>query len=178
MVVPYKFEDVVAGLNQVTPYDWGRLLRERVDSKSPHAPLGGIEGGGWKLVYTGEKNATMEASEKSGDALDLSFSLGMIISKDGDIRDVIVGSPAYAAGLGPGMKLVAVNGRRWSKDQMRSALRTSVRNPQALALLAENGEYFNTYQVNYHRGEQYPHLLRDNSQADVLDEIIKPQAAP
>jgi predicted metalloprotease with PDZ domain len=177
-VVPYKFDDVVTALNQVAPYDWGRLLRERLDSKSPRAPLGGIEGGGWKLVYTGEKNDTMEASEKSSDTLDLSFSLGMIVSKDGDVRDVIVGSPAYAAGLGPGMKLVAVNGRRWSKDQMRSALRASVRNPQPLVLLAENGDYFNTYQVNYHRGEQYPHLLRDNAQVDVLDDIIKPQAAP
>ena len=177
-VVPYQFEDIVAGLNQVTPYDWGHLLRERLDSKSPRAPLGGIEGGGWKVVYTGEKNDTMEASEKSGDILDLSFSLGMIVSKDGDVSDVIVGSPAYAAGLGPAMKLIAVNGRRWSKDQMRAALRASVRNPQPLALLAENGEYFNTYQVNYHRGEQYPHLLRDNTQADVLDEIIKPQTAP
>src|SRR5215471_8729727 len=44
-VVPYQFEDIVAGLNQVTPYDWGHLLRERLDSKSPRAPLGGIEGG-------------------------------------------------------------------------------------------------------------------------------------
>src|SRR5260370_10595107 len=136
-VVSYKFEDVVAALNQVTPYDWARLLRERLDSKSPHAPLGGIENGGWKLVYTGEKNSTMDAAEKAGGALDLTFSLGMIISKDGDIRDVIMGSPAYAAGLGPGMKLVAVNGRRWSKDQIRSALRASFHNPHPLALLAE-----------------------------------------
>ena len=28
------------------------------------------------------------------------------------------------------------------------------------------------------RGEQYPHLLRDNTQVDVLDEIIKPQTTP
>lgn len=177
-VVPYKFEDVAAALNQVTPNDWPRLLRERLDAKSPHAPLGGIERGGWKLVYSGEKNSTMEAQEKSGDALDLSFSLGMILSKDGEVRDVIVGSPAYAAGLGPGMKIIGVNGRKWSKDQMRSALRASVRNPQALALLAENGEYLSTYQVDYHRGEQYPHLLRDNSQADILGEITKPQTTP
>jgi predicted metalloprotease with PDZ domain len=175
-VVPYKFEDVVATLNQVTPYDWARLLRDRLESKSARAPLAGIENGGWKLVYTAEKNTTMEAAEKTGDALDLSFSLGMIISKDGDVRDVIVDSPAYAAGLGPGMKIVAVNGRRWSKDQMLSALRASVRNPQALAFLAENGEYYNTYQVNYRGGERYPHLERDSSQADILGEIIKPQA--
>jgi predicted metalloprotease with PDZ domain len=174
-VVPYKFEDVVAALNQVAPHDWARLLRERLDSKSPRAPLGGIEGGGWRLVYNGEKNLTMDAAEKSGDALDLSFSLGMLVTKDGEVRDVIVGSPAYSAGLGPGMKIIAINGRKWSKDQMRSALRASARNPQGIAVLAENGEYYNTYQVAYHGGERYPHLERDSSQADILGEIVKPQ---
>lgn len=172
-VVPYKFEDVVAALNQVAAYDWAKLLRERLDSKSAHAPLGGIENGGWKLVYTDQKNTTMEAQEKAGEALDLSFSLGMIVTKDGDVRDVIPGSPAFASGLGPGMKVVAVNGRRWSKDVMRAALRASVHSQKPLPVLAENGEYFSTYQLDYHGGEQYPHLVRVDSQPDVLGEIIK-----
>lgn len=175
-VVPYKFEDIVAALNQVTPYDWAHLLRERLDSKSAHAPLGGVENGGWKLIYTDQKNATMDAQEKAGDALDLSFSMGMIVTKDGDLRDVIPGAPAYAAGLGPGMKVIAVNGRRWSKDVMRAALRASVHSQAPIALLAENGDYFNTYQVDYHRGEQYPHLLRVEGQPDLLGEIIASQA--
>ncbi len=65
----------------------------------------------------------MDAREKNGDSIDLSFSLGLIATKQGDVRDVIPGSPAYAAGLGPGMKLIAVNGRKWSKDVVRAALR-------------------------------------------------------
>ncbi len=175
-VVPYKFEDVVLALNQVAPYDWAHFLRERLDSKSPHAPMGGIENGGWKLVYTDQKNTTMDAAEKTGDGLDLSFSLGMIVSKDGDIRDVIPGLPAYTAGLGPGMKLIGVNGRKWSKDVMRSVLRAGVHSKQPLALLAENGDYLTTYQVDYHGGEQYPHLVRVDAQPDILGEIIKPLA--
>ena len=176
MVVPYKFEDVVAALNQVTPYDWTKFLRERLDSKSAHAPLGGIENGGWELIYDGKKNATMKAEEKVGHALDLSFSLGMTLTKDGDVRDVIPGSPAYTAGLGPGMKIIAVNDRKWSKDLMRAALRDGVFNPKPISILAENGEYFKTYQVNYHGGEKYPHLVRDDSKKDTLDEIIRPLA--
>jgi predicted metalloprotease with PDZ domain len=175
-VVPYKFEDVVAALNQVAPHDWARLLRERLDSKSAHAPLGGIENGGWKLVYTDQKNSTMEAAEKSGEGLDLSFSLGMILTKEGDVRDVIPGSPAYAAGLGAGMKVIGVNGRKWSKDNMRSALRGSIQSKQPIAIIAENADYLNTYQVDYHGGERYPHLVRVEGQADVLSDIIKPQA--
>ena len=176
-VVPYKFEDIVFALNQVVPNDWAALLRERLDSKSPHAPMGGITNSGWKLVYTDKKNSTMDAREKSGESIDLSFSLGFIATKQGDMRDVIPGSPAYAAGLGPGMKLIAVNGRKWSKDVVRAALRASVHNQQPLSLLAENGEYYSTYQVNYHEGDRYPHLVRAEGQPDMLDEMIKPLAA-
>ncbi|HEX3584783.1 MAG TPA: PDZ domain-containing protein, partial [Candidatus Angelobacter sp.] len=130
----------------------------------------------WKLVYTDKKNSTMDAREKSGENIDLSFSLGFIATKQGDVRDVIPGSPAYAAGLGPGMKIIAVNGRKWSKDVVRAALRASVHSQQPLSLLAENGEYYNTYQVNYHEGERYPHLVREEGQPDMLDEMIKPLA--
>lgn len=175
MVVPYKFENVVAALNEVVANDWAGLLRERLDSKSPHAPMGGITNGGWKLIYTDQKNATMEAREKSSNNIDLSFSLGFIATKEGEVRDVIPGSPSYAAGLGPGMKIIAVNGRKWSKDIIRAALKSGVQNQQPLSLLAENGEYYNTYQVNYHQGERNPHLVRVEGQPNVLDEIIKPQ---
>jgi len=172
-VVPYTFEDIVAALNQVAAYDWARLLRERLDSKSPHAPLGGIEIGGWKLVYNGKKNLTMEAAEKASKTVDLSFSLGMIVSEEGEIRDVIPGTPAYAAGLGPGMKMIAVNGRKWSIDGTRAALQSSPHSQQPMTLLAENGEYVSAYSVNYNGGEQYPHLVRVDVLPDILSEIAK-----
>ncbi len=175
-VVTYQFDDVAAALNQITPYNWAGLLRERLDSKSKRAPLSGFENGGWKLIYNSEPNATMKAAEKSGDNLDLSFSLGMIVGKDGALRDVIPGYPAYAAGLGPGMKLYGVNGRKWSKDVLRQALRASMNSKSPLSLLAENADYYDTYQVDYHGGEQYPHLQRDNTQTDLLEQIIKPMA--
>lgn len=174
-VVPYKFEDVVAAVNQVVANDWAKLLRERLDSKSPHAPMGGITNGGWKLVYTDQKNATMDAREKQSNNIDLSFSLGFLATKEGEVRDVIPGSPAYAAGLGPGMKIIAVNGRKWSKDVVRGALRMGLHGQQPLSLLAENGEYYKTYDVNYHEGERYPHLMRVEGQTNILDEIIKPE---
>lgn len=176
-VVPYKFEDVVAALNQVAPYDWSKLLRERLDSKSPHAPIGGIEGGGWKLVYDNQKNTTMAAAEKINETLDLSFSLGLIVGKEGEVRDVIPGTPAYSAGLGPGMTVIAVNGRKYSKDVIRAALHAATHNRQPIAILAENGEYFSTYDVNYHEGEKYPHLAKTQGTPDILGEIIKPLAA-
>jgi predicted metalloprotease with PDZ domain len=108
--------------------------------------------------------------------VDLSFSLGLILAKEGEIRDAIPGSPAYAAGLGPGMKVIAVNGRKFSKDVMRAALRGSLHDHEPIAILAENGEYYSTYQVNYHEGEKYPHLVREDGKPDLLGEITKPLA--
>lgn len=176
-VVSYTFDDIVAALNQIMPYDWAGMLRQRLDSRSAHAPLGGIENGGWKLVYTEQKNATMEASEKVSDQLDLSFSLGLILDKDGNILDAIPGSPAYAAGAGPGMKLIGLNGRKYSKDVARAALQAAEGHAQPIELLVENAEYYKTFKVDYHEGNRYPHLVRNESQPDLLNEVIKPLAA-
>ena len=51
MVKTYTFDDVVNALNQVVPYDWRGFWTERLTNHGPGAPLGGIEGSGWKLVY-------------------------------------------------------------------------------------------------------------------------------
>lgn len=175
-VIPYTFDDVVKGLNQIASFDWASFLRTRLDSKSAHAPLGGIENGGWKLIYNDQKNSTMEAREKTSESIDLSFSLGVIISKDDTISDAIPGSPAYSAGIGPGMKLIAVNNRKYSKEIIRAALKAAANSKQPVSLLVENAEYYATYEVDYHGGDRYPHLVRDESQPDLLGNIIKPMA--
>jgi predicted metalloprotease with PDZ domain len=57
MVKPYTFEDVVTTLNDVAPFDWRNFLLSRLNSTDFHAPLGGIERGGWKLAYQTKPNA-------------------------------------------------------------------------------------------------------------------------
>ena len=173
-VVPYTFDDVIRALNDVAPYDWAKLLRERVGATSTHAPLGGIERGGWKLVYNEKPNASSEALEKVAKFADFSYSLGFTIGEDGKLDDVIVGSPAYQAGLGPGMKLLAVNGRKWSPPILREALKAAQRTGGPIELLAENAQFFKTYQVEYHDGDRNPHLERVSNESDVLGAILKP----
>ena len=62
-VVTYTFDDVVAGLKAVEPYDWKAFLSERLASKSPRAPLGGITDGGYRLEYTDSLNDYTRAAE-------------------------------------------------------------------------------------------------------------------
>ncbi len=177
-VVPYTFEDVVHTLNEVAPFDWASLLRERLNTTQPRAPLGGIENGGWKLVYDTHPNKFAGLSEKANKTTDLRFSLGFWVRKEGEIGDVIPGSPAYIAGLGPGMKLIAVDGRRWSGGLLKQAIRTAQTQHQPIELIVENKERFATYSLPYFDGERYPHLQRIESQPDLLTPILATHAAP
>jgi predicted metalloprotease with PDZ domain len=172
-VVPYTFDDVVQTLNQVVPYDWAGLLQTRVNSTEAHAPLGGIERGGWRLVYNDQPNLFIKTADKLRKSVDASYSLGFSVREDGTLSDVIYGSPAYAAGIGPEMKLVAINGRAWSKDVLQDALRASKDSKEPIDLLIENAKFFKTYSIAYHDGIRSPHLERANG-ADVLGEILTP----
>lgn len=172
-VVPYTFDDLVRTLNQVAPYDWARFLHARVSMTKTAWPVDSLERDGWRLVYDDRPNVFIHAGEETGKYVDASYSLGLVVKRDGEFKDVIYGSPAYAAGVGPGMKLVAVNGRAWSKEVLRDALRESKDGKQPIELLVENAKFFKTYSVACHEGIRNPHLQRIEG-ADVLGEILKP----
>jgi len=173
-VVPYSFDDVVHALNEIVPYDWTRLLRERVGSTSTHAPLGGIERDGWNLVYNDQPNVFTKALEKLAKVYDFSYSLGFTVAKDGKLGDVIVGSPSYKSGIGPGMTLIAVNGRKWTAPVLRAALKEAQGTVAPIELLVENAQFFETYSVSYHEGEKNPHLERVSGQPDILAILLTP----
>jgi predicted metalloprotease with PDZ domain len=99
----------------------------------------------------------------------------LLVGFDGAIEDTVEGMPAAQAGIGPGMRVVAVNGRSFTPVVFLDGLRATTEHAQALELLVENADYFKTYRLDYHGGEKYPHLVRDESKPDVLSEIIKPR---
>jgi predicted metalloprotease with PDZ domain len=175
-VSTYKLEDVVAGLGQVASHDWTSFFHRRVDVPRNKPPLEGVVASGWKLVYTETENKWMKSAESEEELTDQRFDLGLRVeSKDGRIPDVIPGSPADRAGVGPGMKLIAVNGRRWSKERLKQAVRES-KKKRPVELIVENGEYYRTVKLDYAAGGRYPHLERDPAKPDLLSDIIKPRA--
>lgn len=176
LVRPYTFEDVVSALNQVAPYDWHKFLRDRLDSYGPGAPLGGITGGGWKLVYDENPSEFTKAMERTRHDVDARFSIGLSLDEKGGIQDVIMNSIAWKAGIAPGMGLVAVNGRKFTPDILREALKAAKGNGPSIELLVVNGDFYKTHTLDCHEGEKYAHLVRDESKPDVLSDIIKPLA--
>jgi predicted metalloprotease with PDZ domain len=173
LVKPYTFEDVIAVLNQIAPYDWRGFWTERLTDHGPGAPLGGVEGSGWKLVYDDVQSEMDRGGESNSHSLNAAYSIGLELREDGGINDTIEGMPAAKAGIGPGMKLIAVNGRQYSPDVLRDALKTGKDSSSPLELLIENTDYYKTYKLDYHGGERYPHLVRDESKPDLLTEIYK-----
>jgi predicted metalloprotease with PDZ domain len=173
----YTFDDIVATLNEVAPYDWRGFLHERLTSLSPHAPLGGIENGGWRLVYNDQPNLDEIAEEKARNLVELTFSIGMVVKGDGTVQDVIRGMIADKAGIAPGMRVNSVNGHPWSPEAMRAAVRDGKTSAQPITLVVANDNAVATYKLDYHDGLRYPHLERNANVPDVLSEILARHAA-
>ena len=167
----YTFDDVVNTLNQVAPYDWRGFWTERLTNHGPGAPLTGIERSGWKLVYNETPSELIKARKHEYKEINAEYSIGLLLEESGNIIDTVEGMAAAKAGIGPGMKVVAVNGRHFSADVLSDALKAAKTSADPIELLVENTEYYKTYKLDYHGGEQYPHLVRDESKPDVLSEI-------
>jgi predicted metalloprotease with PDZ domain len=171
----YTFDDVINTLNQVAPYDWRRFWTDRLTNHASGAPLDGIAASGWKLIYDENPSELWRAYEDYHRAVNESYSIGVLIAEDGSITDTIEGMIAAKAGIGPGMKIVAVNGRRYTPEVLKAAIRAGKTATAPLELLIENNDYFKTYKLDYHGGQRFPHLVRDESKPDVMEDIIKPR---
>jgi len=137
--------------------------------------VGGITGGGYKLVYNEEPNVRTTRAEHARKLLSLRLSLGAVLNDHNEVVDVVDGAPAAMAGLAPGMRVVAVDGRRMSRDMMHAALERAKKGTEPIELLVESGDYFKTLKVTWHGGERHAHLERDEAQPDILTQILAPK---
>jgi predicted metalloprotease with PDZ domain len=172
-VKTYTFDDLVSALNAIAPYDWAAFFHSRLDSTSAEAPVGGIENGGWKVVFNAEPSKLGGRRGNQGDL----YSIGLQVGADGMVADSIVGGPAFKAGISSGMKVMGVNGRVYTPELLTDAVKNSNDTKEPITLLVMVDDYFRTCTIDYHGGARYPHLERVSDKPDYLDELIKPRAA-
>ncbi|WP_166454891.1 M61 family metallopeptidase [Duganella aquatilis] len=161
-VLPYSFDDLVAALNTVAPHDWRGFLQTRLHALGPDAPLGGVTGGGYRLVYR-----PTSARKASG----LLYSLGMEVGQGGVVADLLPDSAAWRAGLAPGMKIDQVNGVAYTTAALRQAIRDAQRTTTPVALTVAGA----AMTLDYHDGERFPVLERIPGSPDLLGDILKPR---
>lgn len=172
---PYAEADIYATLAAIAPGDWRGLIRHHLDTLGPQALLEGLESSGWKLEYSAKTNSYVEAMEQSRKRTERRWSLGLTLDNKGEIVDVIEGHAAALAGAGPGMQLVAVNGRKFSVEVLDAAIAAAHQDHKPIELLVESADYYKTLHVAYFDGARFPHLTRIAGRADTLSEVLKPR---
>jgi len=172
-VKTYTFDELVSALNAIAPFDWASFLHDRLSSTSAEAPVGGIENGGWKVVLNSDAPKGEGRRGGPGEV----YSIGLQVGSDGVVSDSIVGSPAFEAGVSSQMKIIGVNGRTFTQDLLSDAIKAAKDSSQPITLLVVVDDYIRTCTINYHGGPRYPHLVRDDSRPDYLDDLVKARAA-
>ena len=171
----YTFDDVVATLNQVQPYDWRGYLQRRVYDVAAATPLEGSTHGGYKLVYTAEPTGWSRAREKAGKNSDLTYSGGLVVGNDGKISSVLWDSAAFNAGLTAGSQIIAVNGRDFDPDALKDAIKAAAGNGPAPQLLVHDGDVYRTVKLDWHGGLRYPRLEKVGKGPGTLDALLAPR---
>jgi predicted metalloprotease with PDZ domain len=92
------------------------------------------------------------------------------VKKDGTISDVVPGTPAYEAGLGPHMTILAIDGRVYSADVLTESI-THPRNGK-ISVIVRNFDSVETREIQYAGGLRYPHLERIAGTKDYLSEML------
>ncbi len=173
-VAPYTFEDVVATLNAVTPYDWASFLRERLDGHAK-APLDGLARGGYRLVYRDTPSNYQKITDAARKQADFAYSLGFVVGKEGKLADVQWDGIAYRAGLVPGDQLIAVNGDAYSDEGLKAAVKAAKGTTAPIELIVKIGDRYRVVRLDYHDGLRFPRLERDPGQRPRLDDILAPK---
>jgi predicted metalloprotease with PDZ domain len=173
----YTFDDVVAALNKVEPYDWAKFLHERLDGHGPGAPLDGLARGGYKLVYTDTPTGYFKDAQSRRKVADLTYSLGLAVSTatPGTLASVLWDGPAFKAGMTQADKIIAVNGEAFSVDGLTSAIKRAAKGGPAISLLLENKNEFRTVTIAYDGGLRYPRLEPLKGEKASLDDILTPR---
>ncbi|NNM77536.1 M61 family metallopeptidase [Sphingomonas sp. ID1715] len=169
--VTYRFEDVVAALNRVAPYDWAGFLRTRLDGTDPSMNLRTVEAAGYRLAW-GEKPTESQrrllAKQKTDD---FTYSIGLALSKQGEVKDVVWNGPAFQAGLRPTEAIVSVNGQAYDAEALGRAI-TDAKRGAPIRLTVKGDDRFREVGIDYRGGLRYPRLEKIGTGEGALDRLL------
>ena len=168
----YAFDDVVAALAAVAPFDWAGFFTGELTVKRAGTELGGIARGGYRLVYRAEPNPYAVSADAVFGTTTLTFSLGLTVGGDGALSDVLWEGPAFAAGLTVGTRVLAVNATAYDPEVLKAAVAAAA----PVELLVQSGKHVRTVRIDYTGGLRFPHVEPVEGARRRLDEIYAARA--
>ncbi|MGH2447097.1 MAG: hypothetical protein ACRDFS_00610 [Chloroflexota bacterium] len=178
IVKTYTRADIERLLSDVAPYDWHAFFQRHVYEVAKRPPTGELARSGWALVYTARPNVFIQAKDALYHTDDQWSSYGFIVAPGHRLSDVREGSPAWQAGLAPGMRIEAVDGQAYSASVLKYVMREAQQSRKPTEFLISQDSEFHTLEVRYFGGPRHPHLERLPDQPDMLAEIMSPHARP
>jgi predicted metalloprotease with PDZ domain len=170
----YGFDDIVRTLNAIAPYDWATYLKQRVEETGP-APLDWLKRSGYRLSYSETPPPYFASRERDREIVDLTHTLGITIGKEGEIGSIAWDSPLFKEGFPSGTKILAVNGRAYSGDELKGAIRAAKGGKTPIKLLLKRGDFYRTVDLPYYQGLRYPVLEKIGTGPSGLDALLAPR---
>ena len=172
----FEVDEIITKLNALAPYDWASFIDTRINTPGQPAPVMGIEKGGYRLVWREEPNPFDRARFADAKVVNLTYSIGIALDKDGKVTSTQWDSPAFNAGIVSGSKVLAVNGNAYEAEGIKDAV-TAAKNGGALQLVVQRGNRIETVSLDYKGGLRYPWLERaaPGREPTGLDLLLMPQ---
>jgi predicted metalloprotease with PDZ domain len=133
-----------------------------------------VRRGGYRLVYREAPTPYFSSREKAREVVDLTYTLGITVGKEGEINGVAWDSPLFNEGITTGARILAVNGRAYSADDLKGAIAAAKGTKRPIELQLKKGNYFRTVSLPYYGGLRYPVLEKVGRGPSTLDALLAP----
>ena len=174
LVVNVPVAEIVEIHNGLVEYDWDGLIERRIRTASPELSLEGLRTSGYDFELVAEKLDYVKKSDAAREVVSAEYSVGLVIKKkDGEVSVVTPNGIADQAGLADGMKILGVNGMKFTPKRFDEALEDTPTN-NGMQLLVEEGEAYRVVSLKYAGGPKYPSLRKIDGQQDWFGAICSP----
>ncbi len=171
--VPFSLSEIVTRLNNLVELPWDSLIDAKVYQVQQEYEPEAARYAGYRLEYTDEKPDYIKQREKRYKTTSLYESLGFAINDSKKISDIIPESLADSAGMYPGMEIVGVNGKKYTKERLTDALKQT-KETGSIMFLTLAGDEFREIEILYDKGLQYYILTPLEGFPDRISDIMKP----
>ncbi|MFZ0871564.1 MAG: M61 family peptidase, partial [Rhodanobacter sp.] len=169
----YSFAELCSALDHIAPNDWSAFLQQKLKSHDDSGLLDGLTKNGYALSFTDTPTPYYLQSEQDNGVTDFTFSIGLAVDAKGNVRSLAWQGPAFRAGLSMGTRIVEVDGKPFSPENLKAAITTSTRDPIRLSIDADAEA--STVEIPYQGPLRYPHLTRVSDTVDGLAKVLAPR---